>query len=122
MKRTQQEETFVPQSEIPAAGPALRFDAEGDIAEALIQSLLDEAQALSREPASMVFLISARPGCTLVFTEPAPMPLVRAMIKLLGGGMLSPVRLEDLALRPLLRINEAGFSLFTRPVLPAMEA
>lgn len=121
MKRNKKEE-FVLQSEIPASGPALLFDAEGDIAEALIQSLLDEAHALAREIPSMVFVVEGRPGCTLVFTEPAPMPLVRAMIKVLGGGMLSPVRIEALRLRPLLRMNEAGFSLFVRPVTAEVEA
>lgn len=115
MKRNNREE-LVPQSEVPATGPALLFDAEGDIAEALIQSLLDQAHCLAREVPSMVFVVEGRSLCSLVFTEPAPMPLVRAMIKLLGGGMLSPVRIEDLKLRPLLRINDAGFSLFTRPV------
>ena len=40
------------------------------------------------------------------------------MIKLLGGGMLTPVRLEDVPLRPLLRITEEGFSLFVHPVFP----
>lgn len=119
-KKTHEE--LVPQSEIPSQGPALLFDAEGDIAEALIQSLLDEAQCLAREIPSMVFVVEGRPGCSLVFTEPAPMPLVRAMIKVLGGGMLSPVRIEALNLRPLLRINEAGFSLFVRPVVAEVEA
>lgn len=121
MKRSNREE-LVPQSEIPSSGPALLFDAEGDIAEALIQSLLDEAHALARETPSMVFVVEGKPGCSLVFTEPAPLPLVRSMIKLLGGGMLSPVRIEALNLRPLLRINEAGFSLFVRPVLVEVEA
>lgn len=115
MKRNKSEE-WVPQSEVPAQGPALLFDAEGDIAEALIQALLDEAHCLARELPSMVFVVEGRPSCALVFTEPAPMPLIRAMIKVLGGGMLSPVRIEALKLRPLLRINEAGFSLFVRPV------
>ncbi len=121
MKRTKREE-YVPQSEIPASGPALLFDAEGDVAEALIQSLLDEAHCLARETPSMVFVVEGKPKCSLVITEPAPMPLVRAMIKLLGGGMLSPVRIEALKLRPLLRINEAGFSLFVRPVAAEVEA
>jgi len=121
MKRTNREE-FVPQSEIPAEGPALLFDAEGDIAEALIESLLDQAHCLPGEVPSMVFVVEGRPACALVFTEPAPMPLVRAMIKLLGGGTLSPVRIEQLRLRPLLRINEAGFSLFVRPVAAEVEA
>ena len=121
MKRSKPEE-YVPQSEIPVSGPALLFDAEGDIAEALIQSLLDEAHCLAHEVPSMVFVVENRPACSLVFTEPAPMPLVRAMIKVLGGGMLSPVRIEALRLRPLLRINEAGFSLFVRPVVAEVEA
>lgn len=120
MKRSKEEELLIPASEVPAAGPALQFDAEGDVAEALIQSLLDQAHNLQRETPSMVFVVEARATCTLVFTEPAPMPLVRAMIKVLGGGMLTPVRIEHLRLRPLLRINEAGFSLFVRPV--ALEA
>ena len=115
-------ETFIPLSEIPRAGAALLFDAEGDIADALIQALLDEAQCLCREPESMVFVVEGGRSCKLVFTEPAPMPLIRAMIKTLGGGTLSPVRLEAQALRPLLRINEDGFSLFVRPVLPEVEA
>lgn len=121
MKRNKHEE-LVPQSEIPASGPALLFDAEGDIAEALIESLLDQAHCLAREIPSMVFVVEGRPSCSLVFTEPAPMPLVRAMIKVLGGGMLSPVRIEELRLRPLLRINEDGFSLFVRPVVLEVEA
>jgi hypothetical protein len=113
---------LIPQSEVPAAGPALLFDAEGDIAQALIESLLDEAHALALEIPSMVFVAEGRPSCTLVFTEPAPMPLVRAMIKRLGSGMLSPVRIEHLKLRPLLRINADGFSLFVRPVAVEVEA
>ncbi len=121
MNRNKSEE-FVPQSEVPAAGPALLFDSEGDVAEALIESLLDQAHALAREVPSMVFVVEGRPSCTLVFTEPAPMPLVRAMIKLLGSGMLSPVRIEQLKLRPLLRINEEGFSLFVRPVAVEVQA
>ena len=123
MKRNRrEEEAFVAQADIPSSGPALQFDAEGDIAEALIQSLLDEAHCLARETPSMVFVVEGKPGCTLVFTEPAPMPLVRAMIKVLGGGMLTPVRIEDLKLRPLLRINDEGFSLFVRPVAPQVQA
>lgn len=122
MKYQKPKETIVPQSSIPSFGPALLFDAEGDIAEALIQSLLDQAQCLSRELESMVFVVQGQPISRLVFTEPAPMPLVRAMIKHLGGGMLSPVRLEHLSLRPLLRINETGFSLFTAPAMPAVIA
>lgn len=121
MNRNKSEE-FVPQSEVTAAGPALLFDSEGDVAEALIESLLDQAHALAREVPSMVFVVEGRPSCTLVFTEPAPMPLVRAMIKLLGSGMLSPVRIEQLKLRPLLRINEEGFSLFVRPVAVEVQA
>ena len=122
MKRKATEEFFVPQSAIPSSGPGLLFDAEGDVAEALIQGLLDEAHCLSRERESMVFVVEGGRSCRLVFTEPAPMPLVRAMIKQLGGGMLSPVRLEALKLRPLLRMNEGGFSLFTRPVLAGAQA
>ncbi len=121
MKRSNREE-FFPQSEVPASGPALQFDAEGDVAEALIQSLLDEAHCLPNEAPSMVFVVEGRATCSLVFTEPAPMPLVRAMIKMLGGGMLSPVRIEAMKLRPLLRINEAGFSLFVRPVVAQVQA
>ena len=121
-KNPAESETFIPQSEIPHAGPALAFDAEGDIAEALIQALLEEAQCLSRVPESLVFVVEGGRGCRLVFTEPAPMPLVEAMIRILGGGTLCPARLEKLRLRPLLRINEDGFSLFVRPVLPEAAA
>ncbi|GEM_PF-3267377 len=106
---------FISRADIPTSGPALLFDADGDIAEALIQSLLDQSHALPHETPSLVFVVEGRPGATLVFTEPAPMPLVRAMIKVLGGGMLTPVRLEALNLRPLLRIDHQGFSLFLRP-------
>ncbi len=113
-----EEEGFVSAAEIPSQGPGLQFDAEGDVPEALIQSLLDEAHNLAREEPSLVFVREGRLPCTLVFTEPAPVPLVRAMIKLLGSGMLTPVRLEALKLRPLLRINAEGFSLFLHPVLP----
>ena len=116
MKRTKHE-AWVSQSDVPAHGPALLFDAEGDIAEALIQSLLDEAHCLAGELPSIVFVVEGRSSCALVFTEPAPMPLIRAMIKVLGGGMLTPVRIESLKLRPLLRIDEEGFSLFVRPVV-----
>lgn len=122
MKRSQTEETFIAQADVPATGPALQFDAEGDIAEALIQSLLEEAHCLAGETPSMVFVVEGKPGCTLVFSEPAPMPLVRAMIKVLGGGMLTPVRIEQLRLRPLLRINDRGFSLFVRPVASQVQA
>ena len=115
-------ETFIPQSEIPRAGRALVFDAEGDIAEALIQALLEQAHCLSRAPESLVFVVEGGRTCRLAFTEPAPMPLVQAMVRLLGGGVLCPARLEKLKLRPLLRINEEGFSLFVRPVLPEAEA
>lgn len=115
MKREQ--EAFIGASEIPSAGPAVQFDAEGDVPEALIQSLLDEAHQLAGTAPSMVFVHVGRMPCTLVFTEPAPQPLVRAMMKLLGGGMLTPVRLEDLPLRPLLRLDAKGFSLFVAPVL-----
>ncbi len=122
-KRKQAEvEAFIPQSEIPREGPALVFDAEGDLAEALIQALLDEAPCLNREPESMVFVVEGGRTCRLAFTEPAPMPLVKAMIRHLGGGSWSPERLEKLRLRPLLRIDETGFSLFVRPVLPEAEA
>ena len=117
-KNPAESESFIPLADVPRAGPALMFDAEGDIAEALIQALLEEAQCLSREPESMVFVVEGGRSCRLVFTEPAPMPLVRGMIKQLGGGTLSPVRLEQLSLRPLLRIIAEGFSLFVRPVLP----
>ena len=110
------------QSKLPTSGPALRFDAEGDLAEALIHALLEEAHALAREIPATVFVVEGRPACSLVFTEPAPMPLVRAMVRALGGGMLSPVRIEELPLRPLLRIDEAGFSLFVRPVGAEVEA
>lgn len=123
MKRNRTEETqLVAQADLPSKGAALQFDAEGDIAEALIQGLLDQAHNLAREAPSMVFVVEGKPGCTLVFTEPAPMPLVRAMIKILGGGMLTPVRIEALRLRPLLRINDQGFSLFVRPVAEQVAA
>ena len=115
-------ETFVPLSELPQAGPAVVFEAEGDVAEALIQALLEEAHCLSGEPSSMVFVVEGGRSCKLVFTEPAPMPLVRSMIKQLGGGTLSPARLDKLKLRPLLRIDPDGFSLFVRPVLPEVVA
>lgn len=115
-KRSEETETTIPAAEVPAEGPALQLDAEGDVAEALIQSLLDQAHNLAHLPPSMVFVREGRMPCTLVFTEPAPQPLLRAMIKLLGGGMLTAVRLEALALRPLLRLNAKGFSLFLRPV------
>ena len=120
MKRRNEE--LIPQSEVPAFGPALQFDAEGDVAEALIHSLLQEAHRLRRQAPSMVFVVEDTPSCTLVFTEPAPMLLICALIKLLGGGMLRPVRLEALKLRPLLRINQAGFSLFMRPLLAQVSA
>jgi hypothetical protein len=123
MKRKSAEtETFIPMSEVPAEGPALIFDAEGDIAEALVQALLDEAHCLGRQPRSMVFVLESSRTCKLVFTEPAPMPLVNSLIRQLGGGTLSPARLEKLQLRPLLRIDETGFSLFVRPVLPEVTA
>ena len=122
MKRAAREELYVAQSEVPSSGPAFIFDADGDIGEALIQSLLDQAKALSREPASMVFVVDGSYACKLVFTDPAPMPLVRAMIKRLGGGTLRPARLEHLKLRPLMRMNESGFALFTRPVYAEAEA
>lgn len=112
-----EKEAFIAASEIPTEGSAVQFDAEGDVPEALIQSLLDEAHCLARTQPSMVFVHTGRVPCTLVFTEPAPQPLVRAMMKLLGGGMLTPVRLEDVPLRPLLRLDEKGFSLFVAPVL-----
>jgi hypothetical protein len=124
MKRKQvtESETFIPMSEVPAEGPALIFDAEGDIAEALVQALLEEAHCLSRQPASMVFVLEGSSSCRLVFTEPAPMPLVKSLIHQLHGGTLRSARLEKLHLRPLLRIDASGFSLFVRPVLPEVTA
>ena len=77
-KRKQEEDVFIAAAEIPSAGPALQFDAEGDVPEALIQSLLDEAHNLARAEPSMVFVREGRGPCRLVFTEPAPEPLVRA--------------------------------------------
>jgi hypothetical protein len=120
--KASRKETFVAQSEIPSSGPALLFDAEGDVAEALVQALLDEAHCVSREPESFVFIVQGGLCCRLVFTEPVPMPLIQALIRQLGGGALKPTRLEQLNLRPLLRMNAAGFSLFTRPVSAGAEA
>lgn len=122
MKRNISEgETFIAASEIPTQGPALRFDAEGDVLEALLQAMLDEARNLVQQDPSMIFVIAATPLQSLVFTEPVPQPLIRSMMKLLGGGMLTPVKLEALNLRPLFRLDAHGFSLFVKPVLPGEE-
>ena len=101
-----------PHLDVPARGDAVRVVPNAtaqELVNVLGMAVLSLADVLRYQPTSYVFRVAGRPE--LVFSEPAPRPLVDLLVDLLDATE-APVRLEELPLAPVMRLSRAGVRVY----------
>ena len=100
-------------SDVPASGDGLLVvpkATDSELVNVLGMAVLSLADVLRYEPQSHVFRrVDGQPG--IVFSEPAPRPLVELLVDLLDATE-QPVRLEELELLPVMRLSPAGIRVY----------
>lgn len=100
-------------SDVPVSGDGLLVVPRAtdiELVNVLGMAVLSLADVLRHEPRSYVFRCAdGRPG--IVFSEPAPRPLVELLVDLLDASE-EPVRLEELELLPVMRLSPAGIRVY----------
>jgi hypothetical protein len=103
-----------PQSDVPVKGPAVLVVPKGspsDLSNVVVMGVMSLADVLRHQPVSYLYrFTSRRKG--LVFSEPAPRPLIELIVDLLDATERS-VHLEELQhLKPVVRLSPQGIRVY----------